>query len=78
MADFPAVVRAAGESFSPALIAAYVYDLAKAYNSYYHDHSILREERDAVRKMRLRLCEEVARIIATGMKLLGIEVPERM
>ncbi len=78
MTDFPAVVRAAGENFSPSLIAAYVYDLAKSYNSYYHDHSILKEENEAVRKMRLRLCEEVARIIATGMKLLGIEVPERM
>ncbi len=78
LVDFPAVVRAAGENFSPAMIGAYVYELAKLFNGYYHDHSILREENEAVRRMRLQLCREVARIIATGMKLLGIDVPERM
>ncbi len=78
LVDYPSVVRAAGESFSPSLIAAYVYDLAKLYNGYYHDHQIMREENEAVRRMRLQLCCQVARIIKSGMGLLGIDVPERM
>ena len=48
------------------------------YNAYYHDHSILREEDAAVRAMRLRLSEQVARVIRLAMRLLGIDVPERM
>ncbi len=76
--EFPAIIRQAGDTYSPSVIANYVYDLAKSYNSYYHDHSILREENAAVRGMRLRLSREVARIIRSGMRLLGIDVPERM
>ena len=78
IADFPNVVKAAGESFSPSLIAAYAYDLAKTFNGYYHDHSILREEDEQKRRMRLMLAAEVARIIRRAMALLGIEVPQRM
>jgi arginyl-tRNA synthetase len=78
LSDYPAVVAAAGESYSPALIAAYAYDLAKLYNSYYHDHSILRESDPAVRGFRLRLSETVAGVIKRAMRLLGITVPERM
>ena len=78
MADFPNVVKTAGESFSPSLIAAYAYDLAKTFNGYYHDHSILREEDEQKRRMRLMLAAEVARIIRRAMALLGIEVPQRM
>ena len=78
LADFPATVAAAGENYSPAMIANYVYELAKAYNGYYHDHSILREENTAVRAMRLSLSRQVARVIKSGMRLLGIDVPERM
>ena len=78
LADFPNVVKAAGESFSPSLIAAYAYDLAKTFNGYYHDHSILREEDGQKRRMRLMLAAEVARIIRRAMALLGIEVPQRM
>lgn len=78
LADFPNVVKAAGETFSPSLIAAYAYDLAKTFNGYYHDHSILREEDEQKRRMRLMLAAEVARIIRRAMALLGIEVPQRM
>jgi arginyl-tRNA synthetase len=78
LSDYPAVVQAAGENYSPSLIAAYAYDLAKLYNSYYHDHSILREENLAVRAFRLRLSEQVAAVIKRAMHLLGITVPERM
>ena len=78
LADFPSVVAAAGQNYSPALIANYVYDLVKTYNQFYHDCSILKETDEAVRSMRLQLSAQTANVIATGMKLLGINVPERM
>ena len=78
LADYPAVVRTAGEQFAPSVIAAYAYDLAKQFNGYYHDHSILKEENEAVRSLRLKLAEQVARVIRSAMSLLGINVPERM
>ncbi|WP_370646723.1 arginine--tRNA ligase [uncultured Alistipes sp.] len=78
LTDYPAVVASAGENFAPSIIAAYAYDLAKLFNGYYHDHSILREEDAAVRRLRLQLAAQVARVIRSGMKLLGIDVPERM
>ena len=78
LAEYPAVVRAAGEQFAPSVIAAYAYDLAKQFNGYYHDHSILKEENEAVRSLRLKLAAEVARVIRSAMSFLGINVPERM
>ncbi len=78
LAEYPAVVRTAGEQFAPSVIAAYAYDLAKQFNGYYHDHSILKEENEAVRSLRLKLAAEVARVIRSAMALLGINVPERM
>lgn len=78
LADFPAVVQAAGQSYSPALIANYVYDLVKLYNQFYHDCSILKETDAAVRSLRLELSRQTARVVKTGMRLLGISVPERM
>ena len=78
LAELPAVVAAAGENFAPSMIAAYAYELAKTFNGYYHDHSILREEDVAKRAMRLQLAAAVAQVIRKSMSLLGIEVPERM
>lgn len=78
LTDYLSVVKSAGDNFAPSIVGAYVYELAKQFNGYYHDHSILREERDAVRSMRLQLAQQVARVIRSGMSLLGIEVPERM
>ena len=78
LADFPAVLKQAGEEFSPALVANYAYELVKEYNQFYHDFSILKEENAAVRHFRLVLSREIARIIKTSMALLGIEVPDRM
>lgn len=78
LTDYPAIVTQAAENFSPALIANYVYELSKEYNSYYHDYPILRETNAAKQTMRLTLSESVARIIADGMSLLGIGVPQRM
>ena len=78
LCDYPTTGAAAGENFAPSIIAAYTYDLCKAFNGYYHDHSILREENEEVKKMRLALAQQVARVIARSMRLLGIDVPERM
>lgn len=78
LADFPAVVAEAGRTYSPALIANYVYDLVKEYNQFYHDCSILRESDEAVRSLRLCLSEVTADVVRRGMSLLGISVPERM
>lgn len=78
VADFAAVVKQAGEDYSPSLIANYAYDLVKEYNQFYHDFSILREENEAVKIFRLALSENVAKVVRLGMGLLGIEVPDRM
>ena len=78
LADFPAIVAEAGRTYSPALIANYVYDLVKEYNQFYHDYSIMREGNEAVRSLRLCLSDCTSRVISTGMSLLGIQVPERM
>lgn len=78
LADFPAVVAEAGRTYSPALIANYVYDLVKEYNQFYHDYSIMREENESIRSLRLCLSDCTSRVISTGMSLLGIQVPERM
>ena len=78
VADFPNVVNEAGRNYSPAVIANYAYDLAKEYNQFYHDYSILREENDEVRGLRLLLSYVVGRTLKSAMALLGIEMPERM
>ncbi len=76
--DFSATVADAGKNYSPALIANYVYDLAKEFNQFYHDYSILREEDAQVRVFRLKLARTVGQIIKRAVWLLGMEVPERM
>lgn len=76
--DFESVVKDAGNEYSPAIIANYVYDLVKEYNQFYHDFSILREENEEVKVFRLVLSANVAKVVKKGMSLLGIEVPERM
>lgn len=78
VSQFPVVVKEAGEMYSPAVIANYVYELVKEFNQFYHEFSILAEENEAKRNLRLVLAETVGKTIKTGMKLLGIDVPERM
>lgn len=77
VADFAAIVKQAGEDYSPSIIANYTYDLVKEYNQFYHDFSILREENEAVKVFRLALSENVAKVVRLGMGLLGIEMPDR-
>ena len=78
VADFAAVVKQAGEDYSPSIIANYTYDLVNEYNQFYHDFSILREENEAVKVFRIALSANVAKVVRLGMGLLGIEVPARM
>lgn len=78
VAEYADVVEEAARTYSPAVIANYVYDLVKEYNQFYHEFSILKEENEELRAFRLALSEVVARTIATGFSLLGIEMPERM
>lgn len=75
---FPAMVDDAGTNRSPAVIANYVYDLAKEFNQFYHDCYILKEENSGIRNLRLLLSEQTGKIIKQSMNLLGIDVPERM
>lgn len=78
LAEYADVVAEAGRSYSPAVVANYVYELVKEYNQFYHDFSVLREECPQIRGFRLALSHRVADTIERGMRLLGIEMPERM
>ena len=78
MNEYGAAVEQAGKDYSPSGIANYCYELTKEFNQFYHDYSILREEDEQKKQMRLVLARNVAKIIRNGMSLLGIEVPERM
>ncbi len=75
---YPEVLAEAANHFSPATVANYVYELAKEYNQFYHDHPILSEENLIISQFRLLLSQQVGKIIQSGMDLLGIDVPERM
>ncbi len=75
---YPAIVRDAGSMLSPALIANYVYEVAKEYNQFYHEFTILMEENIIIRNFRLALSQITGKVIQSAMDLLGVEVPERM
>ena len=78
LAEYSTIVQQAGEEYSPSIIANYCYDLVKEFNQFYHDFSILKEENASLKQFRLMLSANVAKVIKSGMDLLGIEVPERM
>ena len=78
LADYPAIVKAAGDDFSPAIICNYAYALACDFNSFYHDLSILNEQDTNKRALRLMLAKNVAKVLNSAMTLLGIEMPDRM
>ena len=78
LCEYPAIVRTAGDDFSPAVICNYAYALACDFNSFYHDLSILNEPDAAKRALRLLLAKNVAKVLQSAMALLGIEMPERM
>ena len=78
MSEYGAAVEQAGKDYSPSGIANYCYELTKVFNQFYHDYSILNEEDEQKKAIRLVIAKNVAKIIKNGMALLGIEVPERM
>ncbi len=78
LVEFEQVLGEAAENHSPALVANYTYELVKQYNQFYQSVSILKEENTELRAMRLLLSENVAKVIALSMGLLGVKVPERM
>ena len=78
LTDYPATVTAAADNFAPSIIANYAFELAKSYNSYYHDFPVIRESDPAKQALRLTLAATVARTLSASMRLLGIGVPERM
>ena len=76
--EFPETVQQAANDYSPAIMANYLYELARGFNTFYHELSILKEEDPAKRILRLKLARITAGVLKNGMSLLGIEVPERM
>jgi arginyl-tRNA synthetase len=78
LSQFPETITQAAAAYSPAVIANYIYELAKAFNKFYHERSILQAEDESTKLFRLQLSAASAKVIKKGMKLLGIEVPERM
>ena len=76
--SLPETITSAANAYSPAMVANYAYELAKAFNSFYQDTPILREENQQLKTMRISLCAAVASALKNTMNILGIEVPERM
>ena len=78
MVELPLVIEQACSEHNPSLIAIYVFNLAKLFNSFYTVHSVMNAESPAKKTLRLQISEMTAHTIASGMRLLGIRVPERM
>lgn len=78
LSQFPDIIKSAADGYSPAIVANYIYELAKIYNKFYHERSILQAEDEAVKQFRLQLSAASGKVIKKGMSLLGIAVPERM
>ncbi len=78
IARYPAIIQAAAEDYDPSAVAAFCYDLAKNYHRYYHEFPILKAESEAARSFRLKLSDMVAKVLTSGMELLGIQMPEKM
>jgi len=76
--QFPAVLKEAGDEYSPALLANYIYELAKEYNQFYHDFPVLKEADESKKNFRLQLTGITGKIIADSLKLLGIQAPDKM
>jgi len=74
----PETIRQAANQYSPALLAQYCYNLAKAFHRYYHDYRVLNAETEQARTFRIRLVTQVADVLRNAMELLGIEMPEKM
>ena len=76
--EYPKTIKEACDTFSPALVANYIYELAKEFNQFYHDYPIIKEEDKNICSFRLALSEKTGKVIKSAMHLLGIDVPEQM
>ena len=76
--QYPAIVEQAALEHNPSVIAIYVFTVAKTFNGFYTEHSVMNAESPDKKQLRLQLCEMTANVIGAGMNLLGIRVPERM
>lgn len=76
--QYPLIIEGSAKAYSPAQLANYIYELAKAYNKFYHEESVLKSENQSEKEFRLGLSAATAKVIENGMRLLGIVVPERM
>ena len=78
LSEYPEVVHEAGKNHSPALVANYAYELVKSFNTFYQAHSIMNEEDESLKKARIVLSHTIGKVIHSSMKMLGIQVPNRM
>lgn len=78
IAEFPSVVQSAADQYSPAIIANYIYSLAREYNQFYHDYPVLKEENPDIKNFRLQISATTKKVLEKGLGLLGISAPERM
>ncbi len=76
--QYTAVIEEAAAEHNPSVIANYIFNLAKTFNSFYTEHSVANAESEEKKQLRLRLCQMTANVIASAMGLMGIKVPERM
>ena len=76
--NYPTIIEQSGNEHDPSHLANYIYNIAKTFNSFYTEHSVMNAESEEKKQLRLLICELTANVIASGMKLLGINVPERM
>jgi arginyl-tRNA synthetase len=78
LSSFPSVLNQAASEFSPAVLANYLFNLVKSYNSFYQDSPVIREEDENIKAFRLQLSSLTSKVLNRGMSILGIEMPERM
>lgn len=78
LADYPMIIKEAGINYSPALIANYIFDLVKSFNSFYQSYSVMNETDESLKNARIIISENVGKVINSSMRLLGINVPNRM
>lgn len=76
--QYPTIVKQAADEYNPSVIAIYIFNVAKTYNTFYTEHSVLNAESEEKKQLRLQLCQLTANVIKDAMSLLGIRVPERM
>jgi arginyl-tRNA synthetase len=76
--QYSSIIEQAAIEYNPSVIAIYVFNLAKDFNTFYTEHSVVNAESAEKKQLRLQLCEMTANVISSSMQLLGIRVPERM